>query len=328
MRDQLEQHQVWIYLAAILAGMAVGWLAPEQTRHWELLLWPALGILLYTTFTRVPLVHLTSAFRDRRFLAALLTGNFIVMPLVIGALLLLLPEDPAIRLGVLLVLLVPCTDWFISFTHFGGGDGPRAIAAAPVLLVFQLIMLPVYIWLFMGDLAIDLAVDSYLVPAFMGLIVTPLILAWVTERLTERYQPAQAWVSGLGWMPVPMLALVVFLIAGSQVSLVLDNGSLLWSALVVFALYLVAAALIGRAMSGLFRLTPPVGRTLTFSLGTRNSFVMLPLALSLPDAWRAAVVVIVFQSLVELFGMLAYLRWLPNLIKETHPPSASESSGS
>ena len=77
MREQLERYQVWLYLVAILAGMAIGWGSPEQTRDWELLPWPALGALLYTTFTQVPLIHLTSAFRDRRFLAALLTGNFL-----------------------------------------------------------------------------------------------------------------------------------------------------------------------------------------------------------------------------------------------------------
>lgn len=44
---------------------------------------------------------------------------------------------------------------------------------------------------------------------------------------------------------------------------------------------------------------------------------MLPLALSLPETWRAAVVVIVFQPLVGLFGMVAYLRWVPRyLIKD------------
>jgi ACR3 family arsenite efflux pump ArsB len=100
MREQLERYQVWLYLVAILAGMAIGWMAPEQTRHWELLLWPALGVLLYTTFTQVPLIHLTSAFRDRRFLAALLAGNFFLIPVIVGALLLLLPEDPAIRTGL------------------------------------------------------------------------------------------------------------------------------------------------------------------------------------------------------------------------------------
>lgn len=314
MRDKLEQYQVWLYLLAILAGMAIGWEWPGQTRHWELLLWPALGILLYTTFTQVPLNHLKTAFTDRRFLLSLLIGNFVVMPLIVGMLLLLLPDEPAIRLGVLLVLLVPCTDWFISFTHLGGGDGARAIAAAPVLLIIQLVLLPVYIWLFMGDLAIELAVGGHLLPAFFGLIVTPLILAWLTERMALRHQQAQTLVSWLGWLPVPLLALVVFLIAGSQVSLVIDNGSLLWSALLVFVLYLVAAAIIGKVLSGLFRLTPTAGRTLVFSLGTRNSFVMLPLALSLPEVWHAAVVVIVFQSLVELFGMVAFLKWVPGIL--------------
>ena len=234
MREQLERYQVWLYLLVILAGMTIGWMSPEQTRHWEALLWPALGVLLYTTFTQVPLIHLRSAFRDRRFLAALLTGNFILIPVVVGLLLWLLPDDPAIRLGVLLVLLVPCTDWFISFTHLGGGDGARAIAAAPILLLVQLILLPIYIWLFMGNIAIELAVGSHLLPAFFGLIVTPLILAWITERLTEKHPRAQTLVDWLGWLPVPLLALVVFLIAGSQVSLVIDNGALLWSALVVF----------------------------------------------------------------------------------------------
>lgn len=317
MRQRLEQHQVWFYLIAILLGMTIGWASPEQTSYWELLLWPVLGFLLYTTFTQVPLIHLSSAFRDRRFLIALLTGNFVLIPLVIGALLLLLPDEPAIRLGVLLVLVVPCTDWFISFTHLGGGDVARAIAATPLLLLAQLILLPVYVWLFMGDLAIELTTSSHLLPAFFGLIVTPLILAWLTEWLTVRHQAAKRLVNALGLMPVPLLALVVFLIAGSQISLVLENVAYLWSVLLVFTLYLIAAAFIGKWLSVRFNFSAPVGRTLTFSLGTRNSFVMLPLALSLPEAWQLAVVVIVFQSLVELFGMVVYLRWLPRLIRDS-----------
>jgi hypothetical protein len=52
-------------------------------------------------------------------------------------------------------------------------------------------------------------------------------------------------------------------------------------------------------------------RTLAFSLGTRNAFVVLPFALALPAGWETTVVVIVFQSLVELFGMVFYLWWLP-----------------
>ncbi len=56
---------------------------------------------------------------------------------------------------------------------------------------------------------------------------------------------------------------------------------------------------------------PSQGRVLVFSLGTRNSFVVLPLAIALPSSFDLAVVAIVFQSLVELFGMVAYLWWVP-----------------
>jgi len=31
--------------------------------------------------------------------------------------------------GVLLVLLMPCTDWFMASAHLGKGDGAHAIAA-------------------------------------------------------------------------------------------------------------------------------------------------------------------------------------------------------
>lgn len=86
----------------------------------------------------------------------------------------------------------------------------------------------------------------------------------------------------------------------------------------VFVLYLLAAAAVGklinRAAAGL---EARVGRTLTFSLGTRNSFVVLPLALFLPDAWSLVALVVVLQSMVELFGMVAYVRWVPTrLIRE------------
>lgn len=49
-------------------------------------------------------------------------------------------------------------------------------------------------------------------------------------------------------------------------------------------------------------------------------FLMLPIALTLPDVWQAAVVVIVFQSLVAQFGMEAYLSEMPSkLIPKPSP---------
>ncbi|WP_150911491.1 arsenic resistance protein [Marinobacter halotolerans] len=315
MRDTLERYQVWLYLSGILAGMALGHSLPETTAYFEEMLWPVLGVLLYATFTQIPLTHLARAFRDKRFNAALVLGNFLVMPGIVWLLMFLAPADPAVRLGILLVLLVPCTDWFISFTHLGGGDGTRAIAASPILLILQIVLLPLYLWLFLDEAMVDANLAGHLLPVFFGLILTPLLLAWLTEKGAEKRPKVERLVSALGWLPVPALTLVVFLVAGSQIALVTESGGILWLLLVIFTLYLVAAALAGQLLSRIFDLPGARGRTLAYSFGTRNSFVVLPFAIALPDLWAPAVVVIVFQSLVELFGMTGYVKWLPRLIR-------------
>lgn len=53
---------------------------------------------------------------------------------------------------------------------------------------------------------------------------------------------------------------------------------------------------------------------MAFSLGTRNSFVVLSFVLALSTGWETTAVVIVFQSLVELFGMVFYIWWLPRYL--------------
>lgn len=321
-RQQLEQHQVWIYLAAILAGLTLGSTAPGLSGPFEAVLWPVLGLLLYTTFTQVPLTHLPEAFRDRGFMGAVLIGNFVLIPLAVWGLLIFLPDDPAIRLGVLLVLLVPCTDWYITFTHLAGGDTRRAIAATPVNLLVQLCLLPVYLWLFMGNAFLELLAADRIALVFATLIMLPLLAAWATERWAERRPHGQKLVGKIGWLPVPLLAIVVFLIAASQVQAVVGALPVLVQVTGVFLAFLAVAAVIGMLLTRMFSLQAASGSALIFSLGTRNSFVVLPLALALAPQWQTATVVIVFQSLVELFGMVAYLWLVPRFLS----PGPSEAS--
>jgi len=51
-----------------------------------------------------------------------------------------------------------------------------------------------------------------------------------------------------------------------------------------------------------------------FSGGTRNSLVILPLALALPGQLALAALVVVTQTLVELIGMVLYVRFLPRIV--------------
>ena len=308
---QLEKNQLFIYLVAISLGLISGVMYPIAGSYLEVAVWPLLGLLLFSTFTQVSLTHLRETSFSPKFMSAAIVGNFVFIPVVVAGLLWLAPVDPAIRMGILLVLLVPCTDWFITFTQLAGGDTRQAITFAPISLLLQVILLPLYLLVFLGkEFTVSLA-HSGMLWAFIGLIVVPLILAWLTQKFAEQHPSGQQVINYLAWFPVIVLAAVMFIIASSQVATVLDSLALLPNLSLVFILFLLIVALMARVLSRLFHLSSAQGRVLAFSFGTRNSFVMLPLALALPANYELAVVVIVFQSLVELIGMMVFLWWVP-----------------
>lgn len=81
-RLTLERRRVRIYLSAISGGLLVGSAWPGVNRSFAALLWPTLMLLLYATFVQTPLLHMREAFRDHRFVMAVLTGNFAVLPVL------------------------------------------------------------------------------------------------------------------------------------------------------------------------------------------------------------------------------------------------------
>lgn len=310
-RQALEKYQALIYLAAIAMGLLLGTAVPGRLGMLDALTWPLLGTLLYATFTQVPLTQLRGAWRDVRFIAAAVVGNFVLLPLVAWGLASLFAQTPALRLGMLLVLLVPCTDWFITFSHLGGGKAQYAIAFSPISLLLQLSLLPFYLWLFLDENLLLAVVQKELLLAFTGLILLPLLLAFITEKWAQGSRFRERHVERLGWLPVPLLAGVILSIAATQVGVVIDALPSLGWLLLAFSSFLLIAALLARLLAHKLQLPLAQGRVLAFSMSTRNSFVVLPLALSLPASYELAVVAVVFQSLVELIGMAFFLWWIP-----------------
>jgi arsenite transporter len=312
----LGRWQVLIYLAAILLGVGIGTWVPAAGAM-EPAIWPALGCLLLATFLQVPLDRLRQAAGDGRFLTAALVGNFVLVPLLVLGLLQLLPSEPAVRLGVAMVLLVPCTDWFITFAHLGGADARRAVVLTPLNLLLQLGALPLYLWLLLGDAFLEVLQAGRLGLVLVTLIVLPLTVAAVVQRRSRRDATLAHRLRRLEHLPVLLLALVLVLVAATQVAALPALGDVLAPVTTVYVAYLVAALVLARLLGAAAGLTPPAVRTVAFSLGSRNSFVVLPFALALPEAWALAVAVIVWQSLVELVGMLCYLQLVPRLIPTT-----------
>jgi ACR3 family arsenite transporter len=317
LRETLEHRQVIIYFAAIVVAAAVALIVPG-TGVLEGAINPALALMLFVTFLQVPLADLALAFTRVRFLGALLVTNFLVIPLLVVLLVQFLPTDPMIRLGVLLVLLTPCIDYVVTFSQLGRADARLLLAATPALLIAQMLLLPVYLRPMLGDVAAQLVHLGPFLHAFAWLIALPLVLAAVVQLWAARSAAGMRVADSLGLVPVPATALVLFIVV---VAMFPQLGIASEAALRVVPLYVAyaaAAPLIGWTVARAFKLDAPAGRAVAFSAATRNSLVVLPLALAVPGGIPVLPAIIVTQTMVELVSELIYIRLISKLGRKKH----------
>lgn len=326
-RDILERRQVSIYFTAVVAAALAAWWVPGASAL-EAAINPALALMLYVTFLQVPLADLGRAFAQGRFLAALLASNFVAVPLLVGAMTLFMPPDPLLRLGMLLVLLTPCIDYVVTFSHLGRADARLLLAATPSLLIVQMLLLPLYLRLFLGDHAAALVQAGPFLHAFVWLIALPLALAGLTQFWANRSRAGQQAATVLGHLPVPATALVLLVVVAAVMPQLGSAVEAAAAALPFYVAFAVLAPLLGWWIARRLRLEAAAGRAVAFSTGTRNSLVILPLALAVPGALPVLPAVIVTQTLVELLGELVYVRWIARFggaaaVIRSGPPSTS-----
>ena len=326
----LERHQVALYLAGIAAGAVVGWAVPGADA-WAVLVEPVLALLLLATFLAVPFAALGAGLRDGRFLGALLVLNFVVVPAVVFGLSRFVAHDDALLVGVLLVLLAPCVDYVIAFTALAGGAAERLLAAAPLLMLVQLVVLPVLLRVVAGE-AVVAAVDvGPFVRALVMLILVPLALAALLQWGAVRGRggvrdTAAGVVRGFTAAMVPLMAVTLFTVVASQIRGVGERLPALAAVVPLFAAFAAVMVALGVVAARWARLDVPAGRALVFSGVTRNSLVVLPLALALPASLDPAPLVVVTQTLVELGAMVSLVRLVPRLLP-LHGQSAGAGEG-
>lgn len=316
----MERHQIPLYFVAIGAGLLLGWLIPgsHQLEH---AIEPVLVMLLFATFLAVPFRKIGAAIRDVRFLAVLGAVNFVVAPVVVFSLSRFVASDDALLIGVLLVLLTPCVDYVIAFAGLAGGAATRLVAAAPLLMLAQILLLPLYLLLFIGPGALDMIDIAPFIEAFLLLIALPLAAAALVQALSRRFSLARVTEAAMHALMVPLMMATLGVVIASQIRGVGEQISALLRVVPIYAVFVVVMVAIGIACSHVARLDVPAGRALTFSGVTRNSLVVLPLALALPASLSLAPLVVVTQTLVELVAMVLLIRTLPMLL-----PARSDAS--
>ena len=302
----LEKFQTFIILLAIGAGLLLGQVNFIKT-YAEYLIVPSLAAMLYGLFLSVPIKDLAKAFKNKRFAFGSLTVNFLWTPVLAWILgYLLLSEHPYLWIGFIMLMVTPCTDWYLIFTQIARGNVALSAAILPINLILQLILLPFYLFLFSGISGI---IDpSGLWESILIVLVIPFLLARLTssnvlnhnrevplnQRLAPLFTKAQ----------LAFLCLAISAMFATQGEYLIENPEMLYLMLIpVLAFFLIN-----------FFFSQIIGRVLKFSYPERVSLSMTTLARNSPIALAIAMTAFPDQPLIALALIIGPLIELPILV--------------
>lgn len=313
----MNKHQIWLYLLAIAAGCLAGGRFPILSSVLGASINPFLAILLYITFLSIPLTKLVEGFRDLRFISVLVVANFMVIPILVYVLTRFVQADKAVLIGVALVLLAPCVDYVIVFSGLAGGENHKLLAATPLLLLLQMLLIPIYMYVIVGKSSLEMLAPEPFAATLTLLMFIPLVLAVTTQILVNKFACFSNIACRAENFMVPAMMGTLFSVVGSQIHMLADRGESLIQAVLVFIVFIPVAGFAAFHIGKAFGLPATALRAVSFSGVTRNSLVVLPIALALPIEYSLASSVVVTQTLIELVAMLVMVRVMPLLIRAT-----------
>lgn len=163
-----------------------------------------LFLMMYPAMTNVRLPEIGQAFRSPKQLAVVLIFNYLVAPFFMLLLANLFVGDPELHTGLVLYGLAPCIAMVIIFTYLAKGNTPMALVFVAVNSVIQMVLIPVYAHLLIGNVQFDVWVVAKSVALYLGL---PLLAGVLTRQMVtrrggeeamERMKPALNALSILG----------------------------------------------------------------------------------------------------------------------------------
>ena len=139
--------------------------------------------MMYPAMTNIRLDEVGEAARSPRQLLVLLGFNYLVAPFVMLGLANVFVGDPELHTGLVLYGLAPCIAMVIIFTYLARGNAAMALVFVALNSVIQMILIPVYARLLIGDVSFDVWVVAESVVLYLGL---PLVLGVLTRYLVTR----------------------------------------------------------------------------------------------------------------------------------------------
>jgi ACR3 family arsenite efflux pump ArsB len=270
-----------------------------------------LMILIFLIFIGVDIRELKRSFANVRFSLAALAINFIWTPifahLLGGA---FLAGDLDLRIGFLMLMVTPCTDWYLVFTAMTRGNVPLGSSILPMNLILQILLLPVYLRIFMGDAA---SLDpAAMINSVVLVLVVPLLAANAVKLAIGKTAKKEFFYGAISKYgdnaQLTFLCLAIIAMFASQGRLLLSNGEPFLKMLIPVAVFFAVNFVLSLAVGRYLRMPFADRVSLLFTSSARNSPISLAIAaLTYPD-----------RPLISLALVIGPLIELPILAIDSH----------
>ena len=310
--DLIEKLEPIIIFSAVILGLVLSNidLIADNTSY---LINIFLCLMLYGLFLEVPLNDLKDSFKNIKFTSTSLIINFIWTPLFgyfIGSLFLNWNVD--VLIGFFMLILTPCTDWYLVFTKLAKGDLTLSLSILPINLILQIILLPVYLILFFSSgNTMDYVQLAY---SLLIVIVIPFIAAQTTkfllkddlkQKATEIFTDLQIW----------FLSLAVFCIFASQGELLFTNLNSVVTIFIPLIIFFIVNVIIDLLVSEKINFSYSEYASLTMTTLARNSPLALAIAINSFPGHELISIALVIGPLIELpilYIVSKFCLWIKN----------------
>ena len=297
-----EKAQSFIILAAVFVGLALGHI-PAVDHNAASFILPLLMLMLTGVFLHVPLRDFKNAFQYRRVAIVSLVINFAWTPLFAWLLgWLFLSDHPALRVGFLMLMVTPCTDWYLVFTGISKGNLPLSTALLPVNLVLQFLFLPLYLFVLAGavfplnwglileSIGLVLLLPFFAANTFRYWIVRYRLDYWLEQRALPWVQTAQ----------IVLLALAIVAVFASEGQAITQRPQLLLHLLLPVLLFFGSNLVIAFVVSRWLKSNYENFVSLSCTTLARNSPIALAIAVAAFPGKPLVALALVIGPLIEL----------------------------
>lgn len=272
-----------------------------------------LCLMLYGLFLEVPLNELKESFKNVKFTLTSLIINFIWTPLFgyfLGSL--FLKGNLDILIGFFMLILTPCTDWYLVFTKLAKGDIKLSLSILPINLVLQIILLPIYLVIFFSS---QNTLDySQLLYSIAIVIIIPFIASQITKFILKEDMKDKV-TDIFTKFQILFLSLAVFCIFASQGNLLFSNlNSVIWI-FIPLIIFFVVNSIIDLLLSEKINFTYSEYASLTMTTLARNSPLALAIAINSFPGHELISIALVIGPLIELpilYIVSKFTLWIKN----------------